>query len=225
MTPLNCCVLLNNPSLKLCLFSYQVHSLKDPSYGNLWVLLEWFMKRTSWHESFVLKWNCTVCAVWFSLMKICMTFSGTESVYKSESYLLSLKEAHVIWIKHRICSDSVFWLPLHRPWEHFTNAPTSPLVICTDSDKVLAVILMSKYVCYWSRAGPLTANRALVFRTVSYVAFTNAYTDWLIRNQAFAPCRVICVNDIYKRCLLLLGASESSFDLDLFPLCGKHSGG
>lgn len=76
-----------------------------------------------------------------------MTFSGTESVYKSESYLLSLKEAHVIWIKHRICSDSVLWLPLHQK-VIFDPVSISPLVICTDIDKVLAVILMSKYVCY-----------------------------------------------------------------------------
>lgn len=200
------------------------------------ILLEWFMKRTSWHESFVLEWNCTVCAVrfwirpvWTDLYKKREWHSVGLKVYiKVKAICSSLKRhmnirtQNMFWFSSLVASSSKsnIW-----PCEHFTNSPTSPLVICTDSDKVLAVILMSKYVCYWSRAGPLTANRALVFRTVSCVAFANAYTDWLIRNQAFAPCRVICVNDICKLCLLLLGASASSSNLDLFPLCGKHSGG
>lgn len=199
-------------------------------------LLKWVMKRTSWHELFVLEWNCTVRAVWFWINLV------WTDLYKKREWRSAGLKVH-IWMKavcsrlkrpmnirtqNMLCFSSLVASSIKStiwPCEHFTNSLTSPLVICIDSDKVLAVILINKYVCYWSRAGPLTANMALLFQTVSCAVFANAYTGWLIRNQAFAPCRVICVNDICKLCLLLLGASASSSDLDLFPLCSKRSGG
>lgn len=78
-----------------------------------------------------------------------------------------------------------------RPCDHFTNSQ-NPLVTCTDPNKALA---LDKYV--------LLIYSRTTDSTVSCAMFVNAHKDWIIRNQAFAPCRVICVNDICKLCLLL----------------------
>lgn len=77
------------------------------------------------------------------------------------------------------------------PCDHFTSSQ-NPLVTCTDPNKALA---LNKYV--------LLIYSRTTDSTVSCAMFVNAHKDMIIRNQAFAPCRVICVNDICKLCLLL----------------------